>query len=489
MHFRMIRQGVLLAVIAVGCDGTFSPPSRGVDTPVDGSIGTLCPPDFCGEHGMCVVMADSPMCVCETGYVLTAPRSCEPTTMSLCTGVDCSGHGRCERATGVARCICDAGYMSTPLGTGCLPRVGPDPCASIACGEGRCVNVDGSAACTCNMGFHAEGLRCVPDTMTTPCSGVVCSGHGMCEVAGVSAVCRCEAGYAARGTECVPDTSTVCSGVACSGHGTCSPVAGRPVCTCDAGYMVSGTNCIPSGGPDPCASMTCNGHGRCVSEGTSAVCVCDPGYYASRSADNCQAVPVGHVCEGRACGQGTCVDRVVIPLAYCACAPGYVEYFSRCVERDRFYCFDAMTGAWEPRGVARCQADDVTIEVCRDADGDGRVEWAESGTCGGGTLCSNTCLTTPCDMVPCPTGQACVYGERGRDFPPFCAPSCNCRNCGNCGPGQIPAMGRAACGNTSGETPTIVCDDPCEPGYYCIPWPEGNGICWNNQGCESAPPS
>src|SRR5207244_1721343 len=157
-----------------------------------------------------------------------------------------------------------------------------------------------------------------------------------------NAGCVCERGYRATGLNCLPEAAPdPCDGVTCSGHGRCAVTGGAPGCACDAGYRPSGLECVPSAMPDPCAGVPCSAHGRCLVADGAAVCHCDAGYASRIVPTNCQPA-MGTVCEGVACGAGTCLIRIVGgAFAECACDPGYASYASACVPERRLFCRDA----------------------------------------------------------------------------------------------------------------------------------------------------
>ncbi len=453
------------------------------DAPVDLCLGVTC-----SGHGRCVVSGGAASCACDAGYRAMGITCVSDATPDPCRGVTCSGHGTCATSGGNAGCVCERGYRAS--GLNCLPDAPPDPCDGVTCsGHGRCVTAGGAASCACDAGYRASGLACVPSTMPDPCAGVTCSGHGRCVASGAAATCACDTGYRPSGASCVADTPMdPCAGVACSGHGHCVATGGAASCACDAGYRASGLACVPASGPDPCAMVDCGGHGRClVSEG-AAVCHCDAGYASRIVPTNCQP-SAGTVCEGVSCGAGgTCLIRIIAgAIAECSCDPGYVPYGAACVPERRLFCRDAA-GARQPRGTTRCGADESMVEVCRDADGDGFVEWAFGVRCNAGTTCSGGCRTARCPDQPCPLGTACLVSTHGIDVG-ICVASCGCTRCGNCSLADFAASRaiQAYCGNRAGAPATVACEAPCpSPGDGCIPYDPP--LCYPIEGCFSGPP-
>jgi hypothetical protein len=459
-------------------------------------VGTACVPDApvdlclgvtCSAHGRCLARDGAPSCVCDPGYRAAALGCVPDATPDPCQGVSCSSHGTCVVTLGAVGCVCERGYR--PSGINCLPESAPSPCDGVSCSShGRCVLSAGVGACLCDAGFRASGLSCVPEAMADPCVGVSCSSHGRCVSSGSAASCACEPGYRPSGLACVPDAPMdPCAGVACSAHGRCAAVAGAASCACDPGYRASGLTCLPASAPDPCASVDCNGHGRCLVSDGAAVCHCDPGFASRVVPTNCQPV-AGTVCEGVSCGSGTCVVRIILgAMAECSCDPGFVAYGMACVPERRLYCRDAM-GARQPRGTTRCAADDSLIEVCRDADGDGFVEWAFGVTCNAGTTCSHGCREARCPDQPCPLGTTCLASTHGIPVG-VCVVSCGRTRCGNCSLSDFGASHaiQAYCGNRDGAPATTACESPCpNPGDGCIPYDPP--LCYPIEGCFSGPP-
>lgn len=452
------------------------------DAPVDLCLGVTC-----SGHGRCAVQASMPSCVCDAGYRAMGLACVAASAPDACAGVTCSGHGTCVTAGGNAGCVCERGYRAT--GLSCVPDVAPDPCDGVTCsGHGRCVNTAGSVTCACDAGWRPSGRACVPDAMPDPCVGVTCSGHGRCVASGTAATCACDTGWRPSGTSCVADTPMdPCAGVTCSGHGRCVSSAGAAACNCDAGWRASGLTCVSSSAPDPCATVDCGGHGRCLVADGAPVCHCDDGYANRIVATNCQP-SAGTVCEGVACGSGTCLIMIVGgACASCSCDPGYVPYGAACVPERRIFCRDA-SGMRQPRGTTRCGSDESAVEVCRDADGDGFVEWAFGVRCNAGTTCSGGCRTARCPDQACPLGTACLVSTHGIDVG-VCVTSCACTRCGNCALSDFAASGsvQAYCGNRAGAPATTACEAPCpSPGDGCIPYDPA--LCYPIEGCFSGPP-
>jgi hypothetical protein len=275
--------------------------------------------------------------------------------------------------------------------------------------------------------------------------------------------------------------------VSASGGGGTSASGGGGGSTATGGG--SGTITPPTPGGPACTNVTCNGHGTCYTAGTSAFCECDPGYYGRLSNQQCEAA-AGTACDGITCGgAGTCVSQFFGGYQ-CDCLPGYVSYGPACVQENKLYCRNS-DGSLAPRGSTRCSADDMSIDVCADPDGDGLVDWTWGVACAGGLTCSGGCLGTKCPDQPCPIGTACVMEAHGQPLG-VCVVTCDCNNCANCGPDNSDHRWddeQEACGlmpNQAGQ-PTQACKQPCpSPGDGCIPY--NPGICWPIEGCFSAPP-
>ncbi len=264
------------------------------------------------------------------------------------------------------------------------------------------------------------------------------------------------------------------------GSGGLDPGYANPVGTADAG---------PGGGP-LCGSVTCNGHGTCYSDATTVACLCDSGYHGVANSQNCQPDAPGNACAGIDCGGlGTCVINPVLGAGSCECLPGFVPYGASCLREARLYCRDA-NGNRVGRGGTRCSADDLSIETCFDADGDGLLEWTFGVACVGGLTCSGGCLQQKCPDQPCPVGTACVEQAHGQPLG-VCVPTCDCTNCNNCGPDNSDGRWndeQEYCGAAPNQAPAQgACNLPCpNAGDGCIPY--NPSICWPIEGCFSAPP-
>jgi hypothetical protein len=234
-------------------------------------------------------------------------------------------------------------------------------------------------------------------------------------------------------------------------------------------------------GPDPCLGVACSGHGTCYADGGTARCNCDDGYHAV----GLTCVPdSGTPCEGIDCsGHGTCEVDPFIGLPECVCDPGYVAMGLSCIVETRWGCRD-VDGTLRYRGATRCGVDDTIIEVCRDADGDGDLEWSFGVNCNPGTTCSGGCLTATCDVQPCPLETSCVPEAHGEPLW-ACVVTCDCSNCGNCDMDDFVRTGAWTlyCGNDPGPA-TMACNKPCPfAGHGCIPYDPP--ICWGLEGCMS----
>jgi hypothetical protein len=246
----------------------------------------------------------------------------------------------------------------------------------------------------------------------------------------------------------------------------------------------------PPGGPGCSASITCGGHGTCYSDNPGThVCQCDPGYYARLADGNCEAA-TGTVCDGQTCGGfGTCLSQIFGGFS-CECLPGFAPYGSACIRNERMHCQD-HDGSWKGRGETRCSPDDTYIEVCHDSNGDGLMEWMYGVACANGLSCSGGCLGAKCPDQPCAVGTNCVMEAHGQPLG-VCVETCDCLNCGNCGPDNSDHRWddeQEACGNAPNTNPPLgACNMPCtDPGSGCIPY-YPNAICWPLEGCFSAPP-
>jgi len=251
------------------------------------------------------------------------------------------------------------------------------------------------------------------------------------------------------------------------------------------GTDLSGAATNPDGSLEPlCLGISCEGHGTCVVRDGHAQCHCDSGYANQISVTTC--VPVaGTDCAGVDCGAGTClIGAPPVGLLSCQCDPGFVTYGTACVPERRIFC-RTTDGKLASRGTTRCGANGSSLDVCRDADGDGLVEWAFGVDCAGGTTCANGCLNAACPNQPCPIGTACVTEAHGMPLG-VCVPTCDCTNCGNCAAQNFSGGAQQlTCGGMN--PPQKACNSPCpNPSDGCIPYDPP--ICWPLEGCLSGPP-
>jgi hypothetical protein len=200
-------------------------------------------------------------------------------------------------------------------------------------------------------------------------------------------------------------------------------------------------------------------------------------------------VPTTGPCAGVTCsGHGVCMVQFVLQQPTCNCDPGYLAYGLGCTLERRLACRNA-DGSIATRGSTRCSQDDMSIEVCHDADGDRLVEWTHGVDCANGMLCSQGCLGAPCPGQPCPIGTSCVESAHGQPLG-VCVAICDCQNCGNCGPDNSAGQWndeQQYCGNGTSSPATAACALPCpNAGDGCIPY--SPSICWPIEGCFSATP-
>jgi hypothetical protein len=233
----------------------------------------------------------------------------------------------------------------------------------------------------------------------------------------------------------------------------------------------------------PC-TLDCDGHGKCMVADGKMQCHCDAGYASHLTGQDCQPT-AGTACDGVSCtANGSCVTQV-FGGATCQCDPGYQPYGMACVQERKLFC-RGTDGSLQPRGTTRCGSNGTSLDVCRDADGDGLVEWAFGVDCANGKTCATGCLGAPCPDQPCAIGTTCVPEAHGMALN-VCVVTCDCTNCGTCDISMFTSSEQAVCGATSGNTPTKACNMPCpSAGDGCIPY--SPGICWPLEGCFSGPP-
>jgi len=293
-----------------------------------------------------------------------------------------------------------------------------------------------------------------------------------------------------------PSTDPASTEPGANGGGVHDPsgVAPAPASTATDGGADASVPCAAGQGRDPsgkcvACNKTCGANGACVVgwEG-GAHCKCDAGFYESLS--GC-APSAGTACEKITCaGHGTCFSGPPLFSAECHCEGDYVSWGASCAAMHAIRCIDT-DGTLKDKGTIRCNGN--AFEVCRDADGDGTVEWAQSGTPTCGKTC-NECLSAKCDNgdgtggQACPTGTVCMGKVHETDVY-ACVASCDCSNCGTCDPGQFNGYQRA-CGSNddSFANPTKVCKSPCpHAGDGCLPYGQFS-FCFPNEGCASAAP-
>jgi hypothetical protein len=273
---------------------------------------------------------------------------------------------------------------------------------------------------------------------------------------------------------------------ACEGkcQGQCAgKVCGEPdgcgdVCTGCAGAteFCDGTlQCV-----DVCAGIAC-GHGTCSSDGRHGVCQCDPGYHERQWGQPLCVADGTPTCEGVTCsGHGVCSEGGPYG-ALCTCDAGYVVFGVDCVPEGRLGCRDT-DNSFKGRGKVRCSADDTKMEVCRDANNDGLMEWDSGTPCADTSQKCSECMKLPCDVQPCPPEQVCTNWLHGNDYYE-CLVSCDCSNCGPYPPHAF----NYACGSHT-WWPTETCNVPCETlGSGCVP-AGSSYVCYDGEGWMSAAP-
>jgi hypothetical protein len=245
----------------------------------------------------------------------------------------------------------------------------------------------------------------------------------------------------------------------------------------------------PTGKCVPC-TKACGANGVCVVGYESGPhCKCDPGFYESLS--GC-APAAGTACAGITCGgHGTCAAGPPLFSPECRCEGDYIPWAVGCASMHAVRCIDA-DGTLKDKGTIRCNPAGA-FEVCRDGNGDGKVEWVASGTPSCGKSCAE-CIDSKCDNgdgtggQACPTGTICMGKVHEMDVY-RCVAGCDCSNCGTCDPGQFKGFQRACGSNAdSFDNPTKVCASPCpHAGDGCLPY-GANSFCFPNEGCASAAP-
>ena len=349
---------VLLSVGSLGCSETSGSPCDNID---------------CGQHGLCVEADESPLCICDDGFVSDGPNCVE----DPCASAPCV-HGTCHASGKNALCDCQPGYADALCDT-CAPGykleglecVVGSACEGDPCVYGVCRSEGGTAKCDCfqgysgttcdecSQGYHPENLRCVSDNGCDPDPCV----HGTCSVSQGGAVCTCQSGYEGETCEqcasgyheeglfCVPDVAGPCDPNPChQEHRSICEVDGESYsCRCDSGfhdkdgYCVENTPCDP----DPCTGQN---QAACRLDGQGGyICICESGYQDNDSNDtclpdcqtavdqgliNCQADDcedtsgtawcIGGPCDGVTCsGHGQCAVQSDQPV--CNCDPGYQD--------------------------------------------------------------------------------------------------------------------------------------------------------------------
>ena len=408
---------------------------------------------------------------------------CCTSVLSACEGIVLDAQGRDAQAGGGDAALRDSGAGP-----------GDDAGASLA-DSGTAADSGTSAALDASVSRDTGGpgpqdASAGPglDACTPLCTGKACGADdgcgGRCRgCSGAGEVCDTQTWTCAK--PCVADcTGKTCGdGDGCGGRCTTCPTASQ---SCNTGSWT----CTACG-------LTCGGHGQCfVSDGLES-CNCDDGYYHRLSTAGCEAA-AGTACEGVACSShGTCLTSLYGGVS-CHCDPGYYAYGATCTPETRWGCRD-RDGSFKARGTSRCSDDNTVIETCRDADGDGNVEWAFGATpsCAAGPTCS-ACIGAGCNVAaggqPCPKEQYCMQSTHELEVW-ACVQSCDCTNCGDCGLGDGCYQGmQAFCGGCSTGPATVTCKWPCtNGGDGCIPYSDpasgAVGLCYPMEGCFSAPPA
>lgn len=280
-------------------------------------------------------------------------------------------------------------------------------------------------------------------------------------------------------TPCVPSCASKGCGASDGCGGSCT------TCTAGPGCEVATGKCLP-------CTKACGANGTCVHGWTGQSCQCAAGYY--ETLNGC-APAAGTVCDGVSCGAGgTCFSGPPLNSAQCHCSGNTIVYGKKCAPIDKIRCID-RDGKLADKGTIRCSDDDSAYEVCRDGNGDGKVEWVASGTpsCDAGTTCS-ACRGKKCNSgdgtggEPCPTGTVCMAKVHEWDVY-TCMPGCDCSNCGTCNPDQFTGWQRS-CGSSTDDfdSATIACSSPCaNASDGCLPYGQF-AFCFPNEGCASASP-
>lgn len=161
--------------------------------------------NYCGEHSVCVVQADSFRCVCQSGF----------------TQIQVDARGGC---------------------------VDIDECAARVhnCDNNAdCYNHEGGFQCRCRQGFEGDGVNC---RAVSPCRGKICSPNAHCVENYGDATCVCNPNYVGDGNNCWPDSQQQTNQHPCN---QCSPYASCSIdpennavrCECKEGYTGDGYNC------------------------------------------------------------------------------------------------------------------------------------------------------------------------------------------------------------------------------------------------------
>lgn len=151
---------------------------------------------------------------------------------------------------------------------------------------------------------------------------------------------------------------------------------------------------------------------------------------------------------------------------------------------------------------ATCKCDSGYHAVGADCQVDQSCTGMDCGSCGTckvvGGVASCECPTgyvwqggkcslspNPCDTTTCASDEACVPEAHCQPLG-ACVKTCDCSNCGNCGPdnsdGKWNDM-QEYCGNPNASPATMACTKPCPSGEGCIPY--NPAICWPIEGCFS----
>jgi len=449
--------------------------------------------------------------------------ACEPSCRNECSTPDATA---CDGDSLLACADVDA--------DGCLEWSDPVPCPDgQTCSNGRCVktcapecSADGALACDGPFAWracgHFDADRCLDWGPPRACDqGETCAAgacttrcRSECTVLGATE-CRGEMLRAcgdANGDGCLEwSTAAPCpEGTLCAA-GECrvacrSECPGAGATVCDRGRLrtcgdTEGDGCLEWGTAVPCPKGQSCSNGACqagcVAECTAEGdrrCLSDAFQECTSSLDGrCLVWGTPVTCPaGQGCANGRCstacrdectvqdAHQCVAGGAFVVCkdadGDGCLEWSlpTPCTERTTCSggrCRKHKASECAPSGAARCDAAHQGVQTCRDANGDGALEWGSVAPCGLGRVCSNGACVPDCRNECSAAGSVRCAGPFGvqRCADPDGTGCLRWGSVTSCADGQRCAGGvcEAGCGGECSTSASTACADNATAWLSC----------------------